>query len=249
MAAHRRRGLRAGARPDRPADALGSPIAFLSPPRAPAELGRHPRPRRGAGQEWGHLQLSLRPRTLHLELVQKLGRARRSSPNRPCRSNAQGTAKGDVSLLRSLAPRGRIDEIAVEFHNAGGVLFGVKEYVPPSCATLSATDRPEVRIPSRRGERPRPGSHVRDEGPDGGLQEVTRRFDMLHVCPPRPRPIFVRRARSPAMPAGSTSTIGRCSTRGLRMSSRSATFVPRRTPRPPRAASRLRSWRRMSSPS
>src|SRR6202521_5173534 len=41
-------------------------------------------------------------------------------------------------------------------------------------------------------------------GPDGGLQEVTRRFDLLHVCPPQTAPDFVR--SSPlAMPVGSSS--------------------------------------------
>jgi hypothetical protein len=37
------------------------------------------------------------------------------------------------------------------------------------------------------------------KSPDGGLREVTRRFDLLHVCPPQTAPDFVRRARSPAM--------------------------------------------------
>src|SRR5260221_14424954 len=30
------------------------------------------------------------------------------------------------------------------------------------------------------------------KGPDGGLQKVPRRFDMLHVCPPQTAPDFVR---------------------------------------------------------
>src|ERR1700732_41667 len=82
------------------------------------------------------------------------------------------------------------------------------------------------------------------KGSDGDLQEVTRRFDMLHVCPPQTAPDFVRSSRLLTMPAGLTSTIRRCGTCGMRMSSRSATSVPRRTPRPwPPPGSRLRSWR------
>jgi hypothetical protein len=40
-------------------------------------------------------------------------------------------AKGAVSLGRPLVPSGnRLNNIDIEFCNAGGVLFGVKDYVP-----------------------------------------------------------------------------------------------------------------------
>jgi sulfide:quinone oxidoreductase len=39
-------------------------------------------------------------------------------------------AKGDVSVGRRLVPAGRAEDIDIQFMNAGGVLFGVKDYVP-----------------------------------------------------------------------------------------------------------------------
>jgi sulfide:quinone oxidoreductase len=39
-------------------------------------------------------------------------------------------AKGALSLGRSLVPSGNLKDIDIEFCNAGGVLFGVKDYVP-----------------------------------------------------------------------------------------------------------------------
>ena len=87
--------------------------------------------------------------------------------------------------------RGVLNNIHVEFHTAGAVLFGVKEFVPPLMdyvrrygielafeSTLVAVDGP-ARTATFRGK-------------DG---EVTRRFDMLHVTPPQKAPAFV--ARSP----------------------------------------------------
>jgi hypothetical protein len=39
-------------------------------------------------------------------------------------------AEGALSLGRSLAPPGVLKDIDIQFMNAGGVLFGVKDYVP-----------------------------------------------------------------------------------------------------------------------
>jgi sulfide:quinone oxidoreductase len=39
-------------------------------------------------------------------------------------------AKGAVSLGDALAPQGVLKDIDIQFMNAGGVLFGVKDYVP-----------------------------------------------------------------------------------------------------------------------
>jgi sulfide:quinone oxidoreductase len=88
---------------------------------------------------------------------------------------------------------GHIRDIDIQFMNAGGVLFGVKDYVPALetyvakyGATLNffhdlvAIDGPgktaifDVRTP---GEEPR---------------RVEERFDMIHVCPPQTAPDFVR---------------------------------------------------------
>jgi len=89
--------------------------------------------------------------------------------------------------------KGLIDNIDVEFYNAGAVLFGVKEYVP---ALQSYMDKYKARIHY---------SHnlVKVDGPgktawfeatdaDGKVTTVATDFDMLHVCPPQTAPDFIR---------------------------------------------------------
>jgi len=77
--------------------------------------------------------------------------------------------------------RGLLSDIDVEFHNAGGVLFGVKEYVP---ALMETVDRYGIGLAFN-------SNLVRVDGAakkaffsaeDG---EIEREFDMLHVCPPQ----------------------------------------------------------------
>ena len=82
---------------------------------------------------------------------------------------------------------GVLNDIDVAFHNAGGVLFGVKEYVPALMAyverygidlafesTLIAVDGParQATFKEKAGE-------------------VTKSFDMLHVTPPQKAPAFL----------------------------------------------------------
>ncbi len=87
---------------------------------------------------------------------------------------------------------GVLDKIEVEFHNAGAVLFGVKEYVP---ALMEYVERYRAQL--NFGHR-----LVRIDGPtrrawfavaneDGSTREVERSFDMIHVCPPQCAPEFV----------------------------------------------------------
>jgi sulfide:quinone oxidoreductase len=88
---------------------------------------------------------------------------------------------------------GCLDNIEVEFYNAGEVLFGVKDYVP---ALMSYVQRYDARL--KFGHR-----LVRIDGEakkawfdssaeDGTTVQVEREFDMIHVCPPQCAPDFVR---------------------------------------------------------
>jgi sulfide:quinone oxidoreductase len=54
----------------------------------------------------------------------------------------------------ALAPRGRAGDIDIQFMNAGGVLFGVKDYVPALRATSTATADAELLPQPRRRRRP-----------------------------------------------------------------------------------------------
>lgn len=96
---------------------------------------------------------------------------------------------------------GCLDDIQIEFHNAGGALFGVDAYVP---ALMEYVTRYHAGL--HFGSRliavdgPRREASFAVTAPDGTTHEVTRAFDMLHVCPPQ-RPLDVV-ARSPLAGAG-----------------------------------------------
>lgn len=88
---------------------------------------------------------------------------------------------------------GRLKDIEVAFYNAGPVLFGVKEYVPPLMDyvqrygidlnfkhNLTAIDGPAKKAWFTRTDE------------DGKTETLERSFDMIHVCPPQTAPDFVR---------------------------------------------------------
>ncbi|WP_076070553.1 bifunctional protein tyrosine phosphatase family protein/NAD(P)/FAD-dependent oxidoreductase [Sphingomonas montana] len=85
------------------------------------------------------------------------------------------------------AKRGVLETIDVGFHNAGPVLFGVKDYVP---ALMSYVDRYAIDLNFG-------STLVAVDGPTRTATfrekagEVTRRFDMLHVTPPQKPPTFI----------------------------------------------------------
>jgi sulfide:quinone oxidoreductase len=86
---------------------------------------------------------------------------------------------------------GLLNGIEVRFHNAGAVLFGVKEFVPP---LMEYVERYAIDLQFE-------STLVAVDGADrtatfrekGG--EVTKPFDMIHVTPPQKAPAFV--AQSP----------------------------------------------------
>jgi len=122
------------------------------------------------------------------ELVQKLqsGRAIFSQPPMPIK--CAGAPQKSMYLscdywLRS----GVLDDIEVEFCNAGGVLFGVEDYVPALMSYVEKYDialrlgNNLVAVDGRAGQ----ATFETEEG------EVTSDFDMLHVVPPQVAPQFL----------------------------------------------------------
>lgn len=89
--------------------------------------------------------------------------------------------------------KGLLDNIQIDFFNAGEVLFGVKEYVP---ALMSYIERYNAALHFRhrlvkvRGEE-KTAVFERTEA-SGDKTQVETGFDMLHVCPPQCAPDFVR---------------------------------------------------------
>lgn len=126
------------------------------------------------------------------ELVQNLkgGTALFTQPPMPIKC-AGGPQKAMYLSCDHWQRAGVLKDINVQFHNAGAVLFGVKEFVPPLMeyvgrygidlqfeSTLIAVNGPD-RLATFREK----------------AGEVTKMFDMIHVTPPQKAPDFV--ARSP----------------------------------------------------
>jgi sulfide:quinone oxidoreductase len=90
----------------------------------------------------------------------------------------------------------RLKDIHVAFHNAGGVLFGVQEYVP---ALMSYIEKYDAKLCFNEnliavdGAQKTATFNVTDA--EGNSREETREFDMIHVCPPQASLDFV--ANSP----------------------------------------------------
>ena len=88
---------------------------------------------------------------------------------------------------------GRLKDIEIEFRNAGGVLFGVKDYVP---ALMDYVNRYRAdlnffnNLVAVDGAAKTAWFDVKK--PDAAPERVAVAFDMLHVVPPQKAPDFVR---------------------------------------------------------
>ena len=131
------------------------------------------------------------------ELVQQLsrqggGRALFTQPPMPIK--CAGAPQKAMYLSADTWRRdGVLDGVGIRFCNAGGVLFGVPDYVPALMAyverygialgfneTLVAVDGPARKASFRRTL------------PDGGSEMVEYAFDLLHAVPPQVAPDFIR---------------------------------------------------------
>lgn len=88
---------------------------------------------------------------------------------------------------------GRLKNIDIQFMNAGGVLFGVKDYVPALMDYVKKYDADLNffhNLISVDGQAKK--ATFRVAKPDEEPTEVTVEFDMMHVCPPQTAPDFIR---------------------------------------------------------
>lgn len=87
----------------------------------------------------------------------------------------------------------RLKDIDVQFMNAGGVLFGVKDYVP---ALMRYVRKYDATLNFRNNliavDGPSKTATFRVSEPEKESREVTVGFDMMHVCPPQTAPDFIR---------------------------------------------------------
>ena len=127
------------------------------------------------------------PYTWRLVAGLEQGRAVFSQPPMPIKC-AGAPQKAVYLSCHTWERKNRLDKIDVSFRNAGGVLFGVPDYVP---ALEGYMDRYGVDCHYNQNLVAVDGAAQTAwfEGPHG-VEAVE--FDMLHVCPPQTAPDFVR---------------------------------------------------------
>ncbi len=88
---------------------------------------------------------------------------------------------------------GALNDIRIDFFNAGAVLFGVKEYVP---ALMEYVERYGAHLNFNhrltRIDGPARRAWFQATDGEGRTREVETDFDMIHVVPPQQAPDFVR---------------------------------------------------------
>ncbi len=86
-----------------------------------------------------------------------------------------------------------LDHIDIAFYNAGGVLFGVKDYVP---ALMEYVEKYKAELKFSHNlvavDGPARMAWFDQTDADGKVTRVERGFDMIHVCPPQSAPDFIR---------------------------------------------------------
>jgi len=128
------------------------------------------------------------------ELVKnlKMGKAIFTQPPMPikCAGAPQKAMYLSSSYWEKQKKLGLID---VEFNNAGPVLFGVAEFVPP---LMEYVNRYDIRLNFNSNLVEVDGknkvAYFESKKEDGSVDRVKKDFDMLHVVPPQKAPTFVR---------------------------------------------------------
>ena len=89
--------------------------------------------------------------------------------------------------------RGVLADIDIRFTTAGGVLFGVKDYVP---ALMSYVERYDAKLAFHHNlvaiDGPGQRAWFDVSRPDAPVERVEMGFDMIHVCPPQTAPDFIK---------------------------------------------------------
>ncbi|KPC25358.1 Uncharacterized protein ABJ99_2507 [Pseudomonas syringae pv. cilantro] len=148
----------------------------------------------GSNGVTSNYRFDLAPYTWQLVQELKQGRALFTQPPMPIKC-AGAPQKAMYLSCDHWLKAGRLAQINTQFYNAGGVLFGVADYVP---ALMSYVDRYaiDLRFSHRLVSVDGPGKRATfiRSLPDGSSETVEQRFDMLHVVPPQTAPDFIRRS-------------------------------------------------------
>ncbi len=128
------------------------------------------------------------------ELVQELKQGKAIFTQPPMPIKCAGAPQKALYLSADYWYKNGVQEnIDLNFYNAGGVLFGVKEYVP---ALSSYMEKYQAKLHFSHtltkidGESKTAWFSTKSE--DGSDITVSSNFDMIHVCPPQCAPDFIR---------------------------------------------------------
>lgn len=130
------------------------------------------------------------------ELVRKLksGRAIFTQPPMPIKC-AGAPQKAMYLSCYEWEQQGVLKNIQVEFHNAGAVLFGVADFVPPLMEYVkryNAHLQFNSKLVAIDGPARRAWFEQKDA--DGNLVKVETTFDLMHVVPPQTAPDFIKQS-------------------------------------------------------
>ena len=128
------------------------------------------------------------------ELVQGLDKGRAIFTQPPMPIKCAGAPQKAMYLSGDAwTRRGVIQDIDIRFNNAGGVLFGVKDYVP---ALESYVEKYGINLNFFHNLIAVDGAAktatFEVKKPDEAPEMVEMEFDMMHVCPPQTAPDFIR---------------------------------------------------------
>lgn len=128
------------------------------------------------------------------ELVQGLNSGRAVFTQPPMPIKCAGAPQKAMYLSADHWRRaGLLDGIEISFMNAGGVLFGVKDYVP---ALMEYVARYQARLNFFHDlvaiDGPGKVATFEVREPETAPRRVEVGFDMIHVCPPQTAPDFIR---------------------------------------------------------
>ncbi len=128
------------------------------------------------------------------ELVQGLKQGRAIFTQPPMPIKCAGAPQKALYLSGDAWFRnGALKNIDIQFNNAGGVLFGVKDYVPALNKYIEKYDASLNffhNLVAVDGDAKKAWFDVAK--PDTKVERVEMEFDMMHVCPPQTAPDFIR---------------------------------------------------------
>jgi len=134
----------------------------------------------------------LAPYTWKLVQSIRAGRAIFTQPPMPIKC-AGAPQKAMYLSGDAWARRGVLKDVDIEFNTAGGVLFGVKDYVP---ALMDYVKKYDASLNFFHNlvavDGPAKKAWFDVAMPDVAVERVEREFDMIHVCPPQTAPDFIR---------------------------------------------------------